>query len=262
MAEVRMELVRRAHSTVLKLVGTLGPRSHAIVRDGLLKAATEAPDGLIADVSELGFTRDAQLTVFALVAMRLGDWPGIPFALVTRHPDQAEVLRRSPVARYARVHGSAADAERRFGDPVRRQAVREFPRAGTTSSSAREFVTETCRAWGIPELADDAAAIVTEFVENTLQHTGSRPEVRVDLRRGICTVAVADEDPLPAELRERDTATEPGLGLQLVAQFARGWGCSRSWSGGKVVWATLRVPRDTGRITTPRSEKNRDSREW
>jgi anti-anti-sigma regulatory factor len=243
MAAVRMELTRRPGSTVLTLTGTLDVGSHAAVRDGLLKAATEAPDGLIADVSGLAFARDAQLSVFALVAMRLGDWPGIPFALVSRRPDQEAVLRRSPVARYARVHREPAEAERGFAEPVRRRAVREFPRAGPAAALAREFVSDVCRAWGVPELATDALVVVTELVENTLQHTRSCPEVRIDLRRGICTIAVADDDPHPAELLERQTTTEPGLGLKLVAQFARAWGCARTWSGGKVVWATLRVPR-------------------
>jgi len=252
MAEVRMELIRRPRSTVLSLGGALDLRSHSTVRDGLLKAATEAPDGLIADVTELDFTGDAQLSVFALVAMRLGDWPGIPFALVTRRPDQEAVLGHSPVARYARVHRDPAEAERRFAEPVRRRVVRGFPRAERTAALARDFVAEMCQAWGVAELAGDALVIVTELVDNTLQHTGSCPEVRIDLRCGICTIAVADDDPRPVELRERQTATEPGLGLKLVAQFARAWGCSGSWSGGKVVWATLRVPQDVRGITAAR----------
>jgi hypothetical protein len=38
---------------------------------------------------------------------------------------------------------------------------------------------------------------------------------------------------------ERLGALEPGLGLRMIAQVARVWGCSRSWSGGKTVWAVL-----------------------
>ncbi|WP_410675910.1 ATP-binding protein [Amycolatopsis sp. cmx-4-68] len=252
MADVQMELTRRARSAVLVLTGTLDLRSHAAVRDGLLKAATEAPDGLIADVTGLAFAHDAQLSVFALVAMRLGDWPGIPLALVTRQPDRQATLLRLPIARYARVHRDAAEAERWFSEPVRRRAVRDFPRAETTPALARAFVTDVCRAWGIPELIDGALVLVTEMVENTLQHTRSRPEVRIDLRQGICTIAVADDDPRPAELHERQTTTEPGLGLKLVAQFARAWGCSRSWAGGKVVWATLLVSRNIAGLTATR----------
>ncbi|WP_372671810.1 ATP-binding protein [Amycolatopsis kentuckyensis] len=242
MAEILMELAHRTRSAVLTLDGTLDVSTHRSVRDGLLKAATEAPDGLIADITGLTVADDAGLSVFALVAMRLGDWPGIPFALVTRRPSHELLLRRAPVARYAPVHPGLAEAERGFSAPVRRRAVRALPRTDTTSALAREFVTEVCRAWGTTELLDDARMIVTELVENTLQHTGSRPEIRVDLRRGICTIAVADDDPRPAVLHEQLALTDPGLGLKLVAQFSRVWGCSRSWSGGKVVWATMRVP--------------------
>ncbi len=236
---VRMELTQRPRSTVLTLTGTLDPRSHAAVRDGLLKAATEARHGLIADISGLTFAHDAQLSVFALVAMRLGDWPGVPFALVTRQPHQEAALRRSPVARYARVHPDPAAAEGRFGDPVRRRTVRWIPRTAETAALARDFVGETCRAWDVPHLADPARMIVTELVENTLEHTTSAPEVRLDLREGICTIAVADDDPRPAEQREQQAVADPGLGLKIVAQASHAWGCSRAWAGGKVVWATL-----------------------
>ncbi|MET8995775.1 ATP-binding protein [Amycolatopsis sp. NPDC004169] len=252
MAEVQLELIRRECSTVLTLTGTLDLGSHSAVRDGLLKAATEAPDGLIADVSGLGFAHDAQLSVFALVAMRLGDWPGIPLALVTERPEQHALLARLPMARYAPVHRNAAEAERGFSDPERRRVVRSFPRSEKTPGLARDFVTEMCEAWSIPELIDNALVLVTELVENALQHTGSCPEVRVDLRRGICTIAVADDDPRPAELHERYTPTEPGLGLKLVAQFARAWGCGRTWAGGKVVWATLLAPRTVAGMTGTR----------
>ncbi len=85
--------------------------------------------------------------------------------------------------------------------------------------------------------------VATELVENALGHTESTPRLRLELRRGRFTVAVADDDPLPAVLRERLTRTEPGLGLWLVVRVARRWGCARSWSGGKVVWAVL-VRRD------------------
>ncbi|MFI5611876.1 ATP-binding protein [Amycolatopsis sp. NPDC051903] len=243
MTPVRMELTRRPRSTVLSLAGTLDLRSHAEVRGGLLKASAEAPEGLIADVSELEFADDAQLSVFALVAMRVGNWPGVPFALVTRLPRQQAVLNRSPVAHYARVHSDPAQAERAFGTPVRLRAVREFPRSETAGELARGFTGEVFRSWAIPEKTGSAQTIVTELVANALQHTCSVPEVRLDVRRGVCSVAVADGDPRRAELREQRNPMDPGLGLKIVAQLACVWGSCSAWSGGKVVWATLRVPR-------------------
>ncbi|MGW4487385.1 ATP-binding protein [Amycolatopsis sp. NPDC004368] len=249
MSEIRMELVHRARSTVLALEGVLDPVSHRTVRDGLLKAAAEAPNGLIADVSELAFADDARLSVFALVAMRLGNWPGVPFALVTRHPHQEALLNRSAVARYARIHCDPAEAERHFADPVRRRAVREFPRGEATGELARRFTDEVLHAWRIPGISDYARTIVTELVTNTLEHTRSEPRLRLDLRRGICTIAVADDDPRLAELHEQLNPLDPGLGLKIVARLAGAWGCNRTWNGGKVVWATLRVPNEHRPLT-------------
>ena len=53
------------------------------------------------------------------------------------------------------------------------------------------------------------------------------------------SVAVADDNDRPAVLLERLSPAEPGLGLRMVAQVTKVWGCSESWSGGKIVWAVL-----------------------
>jgi hypothetical protein len=130
---------------------------------------------------------------------------------------------------------------------VRRRCERTFTRGDGTSAQIREFVTGRLIEWQVPELAEDARLIATELVENVLRHTTSEPKLRLDLRRGVCTVAVADQDTRPAMLLERLSPFEPGMGLKLVAQVARTWGCSRSWAGGKVVWAVLLSrPRTTG----------------
>ncbi|MEV8615045.1 ATP-binding protein [Amycolatopsis sp. NPDC051373] len=125
---------------------------------------------------------------------------------------------------------------------MRQRAVRQFPRTEVAGEVARDFTGEVLRAWHVPELTDQAGTIVTELVTNALHHTHSEPQVRLNLRRGICTIAVADDDPRLVELDEQRDPMEPGLGLKIVAQLARAWGCSRTWAGGKVVWATLRVP--------------------
>jgi len=52
-------------------------------------------------------------------------------------------------------------------------------------------------------------------------------------------VAVRDESPLPLERSAEDE--EPGRGLLIVEGLAAAWGCVHS-AGGKVVWATLRLP--------------------
>ncbi|OXM63563.1 anti-anti-sigma factor [Amycolatopsis vastitatis] len=239
---VRLAIGRREEATVVTVTGELNVASYPSLRDGLLKIATDVPDGLVADISGLTIEDASLVSVFSLVAMRIGDWPGIPFTVVAGTPGHRVLLHRHVVDRYVPVRADLAAAVVALDHPVRRRCEHVFPRAGGSSARAREFVTAKLAEWGVPELAEDARFIVTELVENVLRHTTSEPRLRLDLRRGVCTVAVADHDTRPAMLLERLSPFEPGMGLKLVAQIARTWGCSRSWAGGKVVWAVLLQP--------------------
>ncbi|MDS0134427.1 MULTISPECIES: ATP-binding protein [unclassified Amycolatopsis] len=243
---VHLTVGRREEATVVQVSGELNLGSYPVLRDGLLKIATDAPDGLVADIGELAIADSSLVSVFSLVAMRIGDWPGIPFAIVA-DPGQRALLSRHVVDRYVPVRADPVAAVAALDHPVRRRSERTFTRGESTSARIREFVTRRLLEWEVAELAEDARLIATELAENVLRHTTSEPKVRLDLRRGVCTVAVADQDARPAMLLERLSPFEPGMGLKLVAQVARSWGCSRSWAGGKVVWAVL-VPsaRTTG----------------
>jgi hypothetical protein len=242
---VHLDIGRQQDATVVTVTGELNVASYPSLRDGLLKIATDAPDGLVADISGLTIEDSSLVSVFSLVAMRIGDWPAIPFTVVADASEHRVLLRRHVVDRYVPVRADLAAAIVALDHPVRRRCERVFPRAGASSAHAREFVTARLTDWGVPELAEDARFIATELVENVLTHTASEPRLRLDLRRGVCTVAVADDDTRPAMLLERLSPFEPGMGLKLVAQIARTWGCSRSWAGGKVVWAVLLQPPGT-----------------
>ncbi|MEU0529493.1 ATP-binding protein [Amycolatopsis tolypomycina] len=238
---IQLAVGRHEQATVVRVTGELNIASYATVRDGLLKIATDAPDGLVADISELAIEDSSLVSVFSLVAMRIGDWPAIPFTVVASDGHRG-LLSRHVVDHYVPVRTDLAAATAALDHPVRRRCERVFPRSDGASAQIREFVTERLGEWGVPELGEDARLIATELVENVLRHTASEPKLRLDLRRGVCTVDVADQDTRPAMLLERLSPFEPGMGLKLVAQIARSWGCSRSWAGGKVVWAVL-VPR-------------------
>ncbi|WP_086847295.1 anti-anti-sigma factor [Amycolatopsis kentuckyensis] len=238
---VQLAVGRHEQVTVVRVSGELNDGSYPALRDGLLKIATDAPDGLVADISELAIGDSSLVSVFSLVAMRIGDWPGIPFTVVAG-AGHRKLLSRHVVGRYVPVRADLAAATAALDHSVRRRCERTFSRAVGTSAAIREFVTGRLIEWELPELAEDARLIVTELAENVLRHTTSAPKLRLDLRRGVCTVAVADQDSRPAMLLERLSPFEPGMGLKLVAQVARSWGCSRSWAGGKVVWAVLGTP--------------------
>jgi hypothetical protein len=236
----------RAESTVAILTGTLNLTSYPDLRDGVLKIAADAPESVIADIRGLEIDDDTLLTVFSVIAMRISDWPGIPFAVVTDRAEHMAALTARTVDRFVPVHPDAAAAELARERPPRRRAVQLLAPSPQASALARVFITRVCAEWAVPEHTEDALLIATELVENAIRHTTSAPRLRLELRHGILTVSVADDDPHPAVLRERISPAEPGLGLMLIAQVARLWGCSRSWAGGKVVWAVLPRRRNSG----------------
>lgn len=240
---VRIELTAEPHATSVLATasGQLDLAGYAVLRDGLLKIAADVPRGLIADVNDLTIGAASPATVFPFVASRISDWPGVPFALVTSRPDHLRLFRRFGTDRFVSVNPDAEAAQGALRHPVRREARRTIPRSGDAEDLAREFVRRRCLDWAIPQLIYDGTMVAAELVRNAVQHTASIPEIQLDLRRDLLSVAVADDDPSPAIVLERPDPRDPGLGLRIVAQAAKAWGSSRRWSGGKVVWAVLRI---------------------
>ncbi|MDX3192531.1 ATP-binding protein [Streptomyces sp. MN03-5084-2B] len=230
----------RAESTVATVTGTLTSANWAELRDGVLRVATEAPVSVIADIRGLDIADTTLMTVFTAIAARIDAWPGIPFSVVTDHPDHVARLAKQAADRFVPIHADVPAAERARARPPRRRALQLLVASPQASAVARAFVGRVCEQWKVPEHVDDACLVATELVENTIRHTTSHPRLRLELRRDTFVISVADDDPHEAVLLERPG--EHGLGLLLVAQSTRAWGCSRSWAGGKVVWAVL-VPR-------------------
>jgi hypothetical protein len=91
-------------------------------------------------------------------------------------------------------------------------------------------------------LVRDAAAVSDELVSNGLWYSDEELILRLELRRGLLTVAVTDVNPAPPTLT-RTTRTEiptGGFGLQIVSALSAVWGSSPTTTGGKTVWAVLR----------------------
>ncbi|MFG1644124.1 ATP-binding protein [Amycolatopsis sp. NPDC049252] len=238
---ITIELTPRLASTLVTVTGELDLSGYAFLRDGLLKVAADTPPCLIADITGLALNEYSPAAVFPLVARRIGDWPGIPFLLVTHQPAQLRALHDHGVDRFVPVHPDVEAAERR-PVPIRRFAQRVLSRSDDAPAVARAFVRERAQRWGVPKLVYDGTLIATELVTNVIQHTTSRPEILLELRPGMLAVAVSDDSRRPAVLRE-SSGGQPGLGLRIVADAARVWGSSPRWSGGKIVWAVLATGR-------------------
>jgi hypothetical protein len=111
--------------------------------------------------------------------------------------------------------------------------------------AARRFTRNTLREWGLVSLADDAEAIVGEFVANAVSHAarcignGQPLGLRLLRRTGEVMCAVLDPSDTAPVLREPDRSEECGRGLQMVDALSDVWGWSPVTGRGKAVWAIL-----------------------
>jgi hypothetical protein len=227
--------------TLVRPIGPLNAVTYGHLRDVVLECATAMPAAVIVDVDTLAVRSPVSLREFSVAWARTTKWPGVPILLVAGKPKNRALLAESRVARYVSVHPDLRSAKRSLMPVKSRQRVTlSLPWDRRSPRKASRFVTQTCASWGIGhEAAADAAVVATELVENSVVHTHSAPLLRLELHRGVLTVAVSDGDPAPAVLSEDWQA----VGLNLVAYFTRAWGCMPTSDGGKVVWAVLRETR-------------------
>ncbi|CAM3957887.1 hypothetical protein KIPE111705_33440 [Kibdelosporangium persicum] len=224
-------------------VGTLDVTTYPVLRDTLLKHAAEQPDGLVVELDELTMPIAPTLSVFSLVSMRVADWPGLPFMLVATGQEKRCMLAASTISRFVTVHDSVDTAVSAMAKPpIRQRAIMELPPSPMSTRRARYFVRMNCTRWRVDELITDAMTVATAFVENTLSHTSSAAFLRLEMRQGMLTIAVTDDDPRPAVLHERAEGGVSPSGLLLVSGITKVWGCTPAMTGGKTVWAVLKVP--------------------
>ncbi|MFF7363884.1 ATP-binding protein [Streptomyces sp. NPDC008125] len=118
-----------------------------------------------------------------------------------------------------------------------------MPREPRSAATARRLTSAALSCWGLEEMADDCALVVTELVANAVRHA-RRGAIRVVVERTAVRtvrVAVADFSRALPLLCESGEEAEEGRGLFLVAALATGWGTDeRRW--GKIVWADLGEP--------------------
>ncbi|GII55645.1 ATP-binding protein [Planotetraspora thailandica] len=117
--------------------------------------------------------------------------------------------------------------------------------------TARDVTRSTLREWGLPELSDDAALVVSELVTNAVRYSlwPTRDSSDRDHPITLLLVRIAphvllavsdpsDEVPAP---KEPDFISENGRGLYIVETYSQAWGWDALDHGGKAVWALFRA---------------------
>jgi anti-sigma regulatory factor (Ser/Thr protein kinase) len=115
----------------------------------------------------------------------------------------------------------------------------------TAPSVARGHVRMVAREWGLTDLADTAALIVSELVTNAVQASANLvtvepPVVYLGVTSDGLSMMLHVWDASPEMPEPKDTAPdeEHGRGLMLVDAMTKDHGVYRK-AGGKVVWALL-----------------------
>ena len=102
----------------------------------------------------------------------------------------------------------------------------------------RSLARQTLDRWHSPEVVDDALLVITELVENVVQHTDDGGKLTMRRHDDLVRIEVADSSRQIPQVRGRDPRRIGGRGLLVVAAVTSDWG-TRSDEQGKTVWADI-----------------------
>ncbi|MFF3565837.1 SpoIIE family protein phosphatase [Streptomyces sp. NPDC002574] len=113
--------------------------------------------------------------------------------------------------------------------------------------TARGFVADSLRAWGLEEMSEDLQLVASEVVTNALIHAGSDVDVRLRALDDNIRMEVRDsasDPPVPSAFsltEEGSSQAESGRGLYLVDALTSAWNSSPNGRG-KTVWLEMTIP--------------------
>ena len=227
---------------MLDAAGTLDSSTYGFLRNQIVKAALDEPDGVVVDISRLQVPSTTALTVFTSARWHVSTWPDVPILLVCEPAQLRSALRAAAVPRYVPVFAtreSALESVTRTRITVRRRARAQLPAISGSAAMARTLVSEWLTEWGHPALTPTASTVATIFIENVLAHTDSAPSLILEKQDEKLTIAVEDASHQHASRHEdAERGSDIVSGLAIVAALCRVWGSTPTASG-KTVWAVI-----------------------
>ncbi|HZQ32467.1 MAG TPA: ATP-binding protein [Mycobacterium sp.] len=228
---------------VLRPQGLLDSSTYHRLRDAVITAAVEQPNGVVVDVSSLSVPTASAWAVFSSAGWHIRCWPDTPLALVCHDRKCIAALRNCGVCRHVPVYTSTLDAvaalRTQRSDVARRRARVDLLRGPASVHESRDLVSHWLALWNRRELTSIAQLVVTVLVENVLVHTDSAPTLRLEDTGDAVTVGVQDgAHALATRLERADGGGEDVSGLAIVGALCRHWG-NAPMSSGKTVWALI-----------------------
>ena len=226
---------RRTGYTLVELVGALDLPGATRARAALLKVLTEQPQAVVVDLARVDECPTTSVAVFRAVARQAARWPAIPLLLACPTAHFSALFDRSSAAltpSFPSVDAAAASLGTASATPM---IVDDLLPVSGAARRARDVVTDACLRWNLPDLTGPACIVVSELVNNGVEHAATMLSLRLSLRQRHLCVAVQDGSVAPPLLRRPQLR---GRGLNLVDAVAGSWGHLQT-ADGKVVWATF-----------------------
>lgn len=116
----------------------------------------------------------------------------------------------------------------------------DVPANSLGPAAARHVVVALLNAWGLPDLTDDAAVVVSELVTNAWRHApgGDSFELEMMRRPAGVRISLADGSSIRPIIRELSDDAPSGRGMTIVEALVSNWGAEEH-HGGKRVWVDL-----------------------
>lgn len=214
---------------LMRLGGRLDFARAARFREDLVESLVAQPAALVVDLSGLAASGDVLRSVFPVRY-----WPDAVVLLCAVPPEHADAVRGMPS--FDTVEEALTEADR-YPVPDLAHAVylpsRDAPRR------ARCIVAEACRAWGVPDVAEEAQVVTSELVANGVLHARTLVDLTVSRRAARLQIAVRDGDHRRITTNgSTQFDAESGRGLTVVDALSGSWGVVQTHDG-KVVWASL-----------------------
>jgi hypothetical protein len=108
----------------------------------------------------------------------------------------------------------------------------------TDSASLRHTAHDKLAGWQEGDAVDDTLLVITELVQNVIQHTGDGGELALSRRPDAVLVEVFDGSHKMPRVQRPDPRRVGGRGMVVVEAMSLAWG-SRPTGDGKVVWAEM-----------------------
>jgi hypothetical protein len=237
------DVQRRSPIAIVSMYGTLDPTSAARCFVTLRDCIADAPTALLLDVGHVSMASGRAFDQLLALMRDARAWPGTRIGLCAAS-DRVEALfdsydKGDRPDFYDDVDAGMAAA---VSFPVSpRQTIALAPDANSPAI-ARDFVVQTCQAWGISRYAKLTTLVASELVTNAVVHARTALVMALQLNPDALTVSVRDDDPRPM-YRPAPGVTgahngDHGRGLLILEAMADGWGCLPTATG-KVVWATI-----------------------